>query len=71
MCPRVASPTCAVSAPGHTAATEVAADESVTVELWTSALGGLTENDFIVAAKLDAMPLSDLVVSAKKRTYFF
>jgi hypothetical protein len=57
--------------PGHTAATEVAADNSVTVELWTSALGGLTENDFIVAAKLDAMPLSDLVVVAKKRTYFF
>ena len=57
--------------PGHVAATEVAADDSVTVELWTSALGGLTENDFIVAAKLDALSLSDLVVSAKKRTYFF
>ena len=49
----------------------MAADESVTVELWTAALGGLTENDFIIAAKIDAMPLSDLVVSAKKRTYFF
>lgn len=27
----------------------------VTVELWTHAAGGLTENDFIVAAKIDAM----------------
>lgn len=60
-----------VPSPGHAAATEVGADDSVTVELWTSALGGLTENDFIVAAKLDALSLSDLVVSAKKRTYFF
>ena len=27
----------------------------VTVELWTHAAGGLTENDFIVAAKIDAL----------------
>ena len=55
---------------GHTAKTEVGADDSVTVELWTSAVGGLTENDFIVAAKLDAVSFSDLVVTAKKRTFF-
>ena len=29
----------------------------VTVELWTHAAGGLTENDFILAAKIDALPL--------------
>ncbi len=27
----------------------------VTIELWTHAAGGLTENDFILAAKIDAL----------------
>ncbi len=27
----------------------------VTVELWTHAVGGLTENDFIMAAKIDTL----------------
>jgi len=27
----------------------------VTIELWTHAAGGLTENDFIIAAKIDAL----------------
>ncbi len=27
----------------------------VTIELWTHAAGGLTENDFIMAAKIDAL----------------
>lgn len=27
----------------------------VTLELWTHKVGGLTENDFIIAAKVDAM----------------
>lgn len=30
------------------------------VELWTHAAGGLTENDFIVAAKIDALPQPEL-----------
>ncbi len=30
--------------------------DTVDVELWTHAIGGLFENDFIVAAKLDALP---------------
>jgi len=30
---------------------------NVAVELWTHAAGGLTENDFILAAKIDALPL--------------
>jgi len=30
--------------------------DTVDVELWTHAIGGLSENDFIVAAKLDARP---------------
>jgi 4a-hydroxytetrahydrobiopterin dehydratase len=29
---------------------------TVDVELWTHAAGGLTENDFILAAKIDALP---------------
>jgi 4a-hydroxytetrahydrobiopterin dehydratase len=28
----------------------------VTIELWTHAAGGLTENDFILAAKIDKLP---------------
>jgi 4a-hydroxytetrahydrobiopterin dehydratase len=29
----------------------------VTIELWTHAIGGLSENDFIVAAKIDQLPV--------------
>ena len=29
---------------------------NASVELWTHATGGLTENDFILAAKIDAIP---------------
>src|SRR5512136_1611423 len=29
---------------------------TVDVEIWTHAVGGLTENDFILAAKIDALP---------------
>ena len=30
---------------------------NVAIELWTHAAGGLTENDFILAAKIDSLPL--------------
>jgi 4a-hydroxytetrahydrobiopterin dehydratase len=30
---------------------------NVTVELWTHALGGLSENDFILAAKIGELPI--------------
>ena len=30
---------------------------NVTIELWTHAIGGLSENDFIVAAKIDQLPI--------------
>jgi 4a-hydroxytetrahydrobiopterin dehydratase len=30
---------------------------NVAVELWTHALGGLSENDFILAAKIDRLPV--------------
>lgn len=30
---------------------------NVTIELWTHAAGGLTENDFILAARIDQLPV--------------
>ena len=30
---------------------------NVTIEIWTHAIGGLSENDFILAAKIDALPV--------------
>ena len=30
---------------------------NVTVEIWTHAVGGLSENDFILAAKIDEVPV--------------
>ncbi len=30
---------------------------NVAVEIWTHAIGGLSENDFILAAKIDALPI--------------
>ena len=30
---------------------------TVTIEIWTHAIGGLSENDFILAAKIDALPI--------------
>ena len=29
----------------------------VWIELWTHAIGGLSENDFILAAKIDQLPI--------------
>jgi 4a-hydroxytetrahydrobiopterin dehydratase len=31
---------------------------NVAVELWTHAIGGLSENDFILAAKIDRLPVA-------------
>jgi 4a-hydroxytetrahydrobiopterin dehydratase len=31
---------------------------NVAVEIWTHAVGGLTENDFILAAKIDQVPVA-------------
>jgi 4a-hydroxytetrahydrobiopterin dehydratase len=30
---------------------------NVSIELWTHAIGGLSENDFILAAKIDQLPV--------------
>jgi 4a-hydroxytetrahydrobiopterin dehydratase len=31
--------------------------KKVAIEIWTHAVGGLTENDFILAAKIDELPV--------------
>ena len=30
---------------------------NVTIEIWTHAVGGLTENDFILAARINQLPV--------------
>ena len=30
---------------------------NVSIELWTHSVGGLTENDFILAVKIDRLPI--------------
>ena len=42
---------------GHHPDLHLAGYRNVAVELWTHALGGLSENDFILAAKIDALPI--------------
>ena len=43
----------------------------VTLSISSPGLDGLTESDFVLAAKLDAQPLSDLVVVARRRTTYY
>ncbi len=45
---------------GHHPDLHLIAYRNVTIELWTHAIGGLSENDFITAAKIDQLPL-DLI----------
>ena len=33
------------------------------IEIWTHAIGGLSENDFILAAKIDLLPLQEQAAS--------
>lgn len=42
---------------GHHPDLHIEGYRNVTVELWTHAIGGLSENDFIVAAKIDQLPI--------------
>ncbi len=38
----------------------------MTLELWTHARDGITENDFIMAAKINELPADDLVKAQTK-----
>lgn len=42
---------------GHHPDLHIEGYRNASVELWTHAIGGLSENDFILAAKLDALPI--------------
>jgi len=51
-------------AEGHHPDLHLVGYRNVAIEIWTHAIGGLSENDFILAAKIDALPI-ELKVSAK------
>lgn len=42
---------------GHHPDLHLAGYRNVAIEIWTHAVGGLTENDFILAAKIDKLPV--------------
>jgi 4a-hydroxytetrahydrobiopterin dehydratase len=43
---------------GHHPDLHLVGYRNVTIEIWTHALGGLSENDFILAAKIDRLPVA-------------
>ncbi|MHB0956192.1 MAG: 4a-hydroxytetrahydrobiopterin dehydratase [Pirellulaceae bacterium] len=42
---------------GHHPDLHLVGYRNVAIELWTHAIGGLSENDFILAAKIDLLPV--------------
>ena len=42
---------------GHHPDLHIAGYRNVAIEIWTHAIGGLSENDFILAAKIDKLPV--------------
>ena len=42
---------------GHHPDIHLSGYRNVWIELWTHAIGGLSENDFILAAKIDRLPI--------------
>ena len=42
---------------GHHPDLHLASYRNVAIEVWTHAIGGLSENDFILAAKIDQLPV--------------
>ena len=49
---------CVAECEGHHPDVHIAGYRNVTIEIYTHAIGGLSENDFILAAKIDALPVS-------------
>lgn len=43
---------------GHHPDLHLVGYRNVAIELWTHAIGGLSENDFILAAKIDEVPVA-------------
>jgi 4a-hydroxytetrahydrobiopterin dehydratase len=44
-------------AEGHHPDLHLVGYRNVAIEIWTHAIGGLSENDFILAAKIDQLPI--------------
>ncbi len=42
---------------GHHPDLHIEGYRNASIEIWTHAIGGLSENDFILAAKIDALPV--------------
>ena len=51
-------------AEGHHPDLHLVGYRNVAIEIWTHAIGGLSENDFILAAKIDKLPI-EVKVAAK------
>ena len=47
----------AAEAEGHHPDLHLEGYRNVWIEIWTHAIGGLSENDFILAAKIDQLPI--------------
>lgn len=45
------------NAEGHHPDLHLVGFRNVAIEIWTHAIGGLSENDFILAAKIDELPI--------------
>jgi 4a-hydroxytetrahydrobiopterin dehydratase len=45
-------------AEGHHPDVHLVGYRNVAIEIWTHAIGGLSENDFILAAKIDKVPIA-------------
>jgi 4a-hydroxytetrahydrobiopterin dehydratase len=43
---------------GHHPDVHLSGYRNVAIEIWTHAIGGLSENDFILAAKIDKVPVA-------------
>ena len=43
---------------GHHPDLHLVGYRNVAIEIWTHAIGGLSENDFILAAKIDTLPVT-------------
>jgi 4a-hydroxytetrahydrobiopterin dehydratase len=48
---------------GHHPDLHLVGYRNVAIEIWTHAIGGLSENDFILAAKIDELPIEAKVVA--------
>ena len=51
-------------AEGHHPDLHLVGYRNVAIEIWTHAIGGLSENDFILAAKIDELPVELKTVTA-------